>query len=232
VIASLTQKFKRLPAKERSQIVILVVCVIVTSYTLYAAMLWQDMFKAENLANRKANRIETRIGKLEEPKFSNEISDKNLAALEAQLAKSDELLAQATQQFIPLENATQLQQLKLTISELAERSGLTIKQFEVLGIKYKANNIKKDTGSNTGSNTGKNKGKGKGKGKNTLTKAIDSRNKYYQRPFFSIQAESRFFSLLDFIEALKKLNNIAIVRQIDIVRGEQGKLLITMKVLV
>jgi hypothetical protein len=207
MLPPLTKKFKRLPTKEKQQIIILIVCVVVTAYTLFAAMLWQEMFNAEKMANRKANRIETRIGKIEEPKFSSEISDKNLATLTARLKKSTQELSQLTQNFIPLDNAARLQNLKLNISELAENSGLNIKQFEVLGIKYKAN-------------------------EEELAEFTDTRRQYYQRPFFSIQAESRFFPLLDFIENLKKLDNVAIVKQIQIIKGEQGQLIINMKILV
>ncbi|MGL1958379.1 MAG: hypothetical protein OCD00_13790 [Colwellia sp.] len=207
MISSLKQKFKRLPAKDRKQIVILVICVVVTIYSLFAAMLWEEMFNAEKMANRKANRIETRIGKIEEPKFASEISDKNLKKLKSQLEQSNELLSQVTQRFVPLDDSDRLQKLKSNVSKLAEDLGLNIKQFEVLGIKYKIT-------------------------EEELTEFTDTRRKYYQRPLFSIEAESRFFPLLNFIEALKKLDNIAIVRQIDISRDEQGKLIISMKILV
>lgn len=207
MLTPLTKKFKRLPTKEKQQIITLIICIVVTAYTLFAAMLWQEMFNAEKMANRKANRIETRIGKIEEPKFRSEISNKNLVILTAQLEKSTQVLSQLTQNFIPLDNAARLQNLKLNISELAENSGLNIKKFEVLGIKYKAN-------------------------EEELTEFSNTHRKYYQRPFFSIQAESRFFPLLRFIEDLKKLDNIAIVKQIQIIKGEQGQLIINMKILV
>ncbi|MBL4900698.1 MAG: hypothetical protein JKX76_13895 [Colwellia sp.] len=203
----LKQKFKRLPAKDRSQVIILITCVAISAYGFFAALLWQDMFKAEKLANRKANRIETRIGKIEEPKLDSKISDKNLAKLQAELANSTETINKLTSRFIPFNDAERLQALKLNISELADDVNVNINNFEVLGAKLKAH-------------------------EEELTEYSDNRSKYYKRPYFSIEAESHFYPLLDFIQALDKLDNVAIVQKITIVRTEQGKLLITMKILV
>jgi len=181
--------------------------VAISAYGFFAALLWQDMFKAEKLANRKANRIETRIGKIEEPKLDSKISDKNLAKLQAELANSTETINKLTSRFIPFNDAERLQALKLNISELADDVNVNINNFEVLGAKLKAH-------------------------EEELTEYSDNRSKYYKRPYFSIEAESHFYPLLDFIQALDKLDNVAIVQKITIVRTEQGKLLITMKILV
>lgn len=207
MFSSLQQKFKRLPAKDRKQLIILIACIIISAYGFFAAMLWQDMFKAENLANRKANRIETRIGKIEEPKFNSAISDKNLVKLQTELASSTEAISKLTSKFIPFNNADRLQTLKLDISELADDVKVNIKNFEVLGAKLKAH-------------------------EEELTEYSDNRNQYYKRPYFSIEAESQFYPLLAFIQELSQLDNIAIVQKITITRGEQNKLIITMKILV
>jgi len=207
MFSSLSQKFKRLPAKDRSQVIILMVCVVISAYGFFAAMLWQDMFEAEKLANRKANRIETRIGKIEEPKFDSNISDKNLAKLQIELTASQAEIDQLTANFIPYNNADRLQSLKLDISELADEVDLKIKNFEVLGAKFKAH-------------------------EEELAEYTDTRSQYYKRPYFAIEAQSHFYSLLNFIQALKKLDNIAVVQKISITRAEQGNLIITMKILV
>ena len=207
MFSSLQQKFKRLPAKDRKQLIILIACIIISAYGFFAALLWQDMFKAEKMANRKANRIETRIGKIEEPKFSSAISDKNLVKLQAELASSTEAISKLTSKFIPFNNADRLQTLKLDISELADDFNVNIKNFEVLGAKLKAH-------------------------EEELAEYNDNHDQYYKRPYFSIEAESRFYPLLAFIQELSQLDNIAIVQKITIVRGEQNKLIITMKILV
>ncbi|PCI53618.1 MAG: hypothetical protein COB45_10205 [Gammaproteobacteria bacterium] len=207
MFSSLQQKFKRLPAKDRKQLIILIACIIISAYGFFAALLWHDMFKAEKMANRKANRIETRIGKIEEPTFNSAISDKNLVKLQTELASSTEAISKLTSKFIPFNNADRLQTLKLDISELADDVNVKIKNFEVLGAKLKAH-------------------------EEELAEYNDNRNQYYKRPYFSIEAESRFYPLLAFIQELSQLDNIAIVQKITIVRGEQNKLIITMKILV
>lgn len=207
MLSSLQQKYKRLPAKEKNQIIILVACVVISAYGFFAALLWQDMFEAEKLANRKANRIETRIGDIAEPKFDSKISDKNLAILQAELENANTNIKEITHKFIPINDADRLQQLKLDISELAEDMKLKISNFEVLGVELKAH-------------------------EEELTEFSDTRSQYYQRPYFAIEAQSRFYALLNFIQALNQLENIAIVQKISINRTETGNLTISMKILV
>jgi len=207
MISSLQQKYKRLPAKDKTQLIILIACIIVSAYGFFAALLWQEMFDAEKMANRKANRIETRIGKIEEPKFNSAISDKNLLKLQTELDQSKESISKLTEKFIPINDADRLQQLKLDISELADDVDLKIKSFEVLGAALKAH-------------------------EEELTEFTDTRNKYYKRPYFAIEAQSKFFPLLNFVQALNQLDNIALVQKITISRTEQGNLIISMKILV
>ncbi len=207
MLAQLIQRFKRLPAKDRTQIIVLISCITISLYGFWAAMLWQEMFEAEKLANRKANRIETRIGKIEEPKFSSEISDKNLKKLQQQLDKSNADIKKLTEKFIPITNTELLQQLKLNISELADDVEFEIKDFQVMGVKRKAS-------------------------EEELTEYTDTRKQYYQRPYFALQAQSNFYALLNFVHALQQLENLAIVQQLQIEYSGQGKLIINMKILV
>ncbi len=207
MLAQLIQRFKRLPAKDRTQIIVLISCITISLYGFWAAMLWQEMFEAEKLANRKANRIETRIGKIEEPKFSSEISDKNLKKLQQQLDKSNADIKKLTEKFIPITNTELLQQLKLNISELADDVEFEIKDFQVMGVKRKAS-------------------------EEELTEYTDIRKQYYQRPYFALQAQSNFYALLNFVHALQQLENLAIVQQLQIEYSGQGKLIINMKILV
>lgn len=207
MLGALQQKYKRLPAKEKSQIIILVTCVVISTYSFFAAMLWQDMFEAEKLANRKENRIETRIGKITEPTFSSDFTDKKLVELQQQLNKSNQDISALTEKFIPLNDADRLQQLKLDISQLADDVSLEINNFQVMGVELKPH-------------------------EEELSEYNDNHSQYYKRPYFAIEAKSRFFSLLNFIQALNQLDNLAIVQKISIIRGEQGNLVISMKILV
>ncbi len=207
MLSSLQQKYKRLPAKDKTQLIILVACIVISAYGFFAALLWQDMFKAEKLANRKANRIETRIGKIVEPKFNSDITDKKLKEFQQQLISSNEETTKLTAKFITVSDADKLQQLKLDISELADDVKLEINDFQVLGVEHKAH-------------------------EEELSEYSDTRSQYYKRPYFSIEAESKFYSLLNFIQALNQLDNLAIVQKINITRGEKGNLIISMKILV
>lgn len=47
---------------EKKQIWILLICSAVGGYGFYASIVWERMFEAEKLANRKADRIEKRVG--------------------------------------------------------------------------------------------------------------------------------------------------------------------------
>ncbi len=207
MLAKLQQKYKLLPAKEKIQIIALTVCIVLSAYGFTAAMMWQEMFEAEKMANRKANRIETRIGKIVEPKLSSDVSEVRLKKLTKELAKSTTALEGLTERFIPIDNAAQLQELKLTISQLADDVNLKINTFEVIGIEYKA-------------------------GEEELSEYTDTRRKYYQRPYFAIEGQSKFYALLNFLQALNQLDNLAIIQKITIERGEQGQLSVSMKIIV
>lgn len=207
MLAKLQQKYKLLPAKEKVQVIALTVCVVLSAYGFFAAMMWQEMFDVEKMANRKANRIETRIGKIVEPKLSSDVSEIRLKKLTEELAQSTESLNILTERFIPVNDAARLQELKLDISQLADDVDLKINTFEVIGIEYKTD-------------------------EEELSEYTDTRRKYYQRPYFSIEGQSNFYALLNFLQALNQLDNLAIIQQINIERGEQGKLIISMKIIV
>lgn len=207
MLAKLQQKYKLLPAKEKIQIIALTVCVVLSAYGFFAAMMWQEMFEAEKMANRKANRIETRIGKIVEPKLSSDVSEIRLKKLTKELMQSTEALNVLTERFIPVNDAARLQELKLDISQLADDVNLKINTFEVIGIEYKTD-------------------------EEELSEYTDTHRKYYQRPYFAIEGQSNFYALLNFLQALNQLDNLAIIQQINIERGEQGQLKITMKIIV
>ena len=207
MLSQMKQRYKRLPAKDKTQLIILVACVTISLYGFGAAILWQEMFEAEKLANRKANRIETRIGKIEEPKFDRHISEGNLNKLQAELAASYQEIQSLTDKFIAINDAEKLQALKLSISELADDVELDIQDFKVLNIKLKP-------------------------GQEELAEYQDIRRQYYQRPYFALQAQSNFYALLSFIQALGQLDNIAIVHQLQVEYSGQGKLAISMKIMV
>lgn len=196
-----------MPAKDKTQLTILISCIIVSAYGFWAATLWQEMFEAEKMANRKANRIETRIGKIEEPKFDRKISTNSLKKLEQELASSYQQVTTLTSDFIDIDNAEKLQAIKLDISELADNVKLDIQDFKVLGISHKS-------------------------GEEELSEYLDIRKQYYQRPYLSLQAQGDFFSLLNFLDAISTLENVAVVQQLEVNYVGQGRLAITMKILV
>jgi len=207
MLAKLQQKYKLLPTKEKAQIIALTVCVVLSAYGFTAALMWQEMFEAEKMANRKANRIETRIGKIVEPKLSSDVSEIRLKKLSKELAQSTEALDELTKRFIPIDNAARLQELKLDVSQLADDINLKINTFEVIGIEYKTD-------------------------EEELSEYTDTRRKYYQRPYFAIEGQGKFYALLNFLQALNQLDNIAIIQKITIERSEQGQLKVSMKIIV
>lgn len=207
MLTPLLKKYKSRSQKERMQIIALVVCVIVSAYGFLAAMTWQEMFETEKLANRKANRIETRLGKIVEPEYNSNISEVRRKKLNIELSESTEALSKLTEKFIPINNAMRLQELKLEISQLADDMNVKINTFDVKGIEYKTD-------------------------EEELSEYNDTRRKYYQRPYFAIEGKTKFYALLNFLEALNELENIAIIKKINIDRGDQGLLLVSMTIIV
>ncbi len=206
MIAPLIQAFKTRPKQERIQIVTLLVATIVCAYGFWASTVWTEMFEVEKMANRKANRIETRLGKVEAPKFDVKISDAALEKKQKALLASTEKLKLLTQQFIPLADTGRLQQLKLNISELADGVKLDIKDFQVSKLSSKT--------------------------QEELLEYDDFHGQYYQRPYFMIEAQSQFLGLLAFLKALSELDNLAVVKQLDVTYLGQGQLKIKMKILI
>jgi Tfp pilus assembly protein PilO len=200
-------KYKSLSDKDQRLMIVLIICVLVSGYGFWAAMLWQDMFEAEKLANRKENRIETRIGKVEAPKFDSSISEKRLQELSDELLISQDKIEKLTHRFIQLDNAGLVQKIKLKVSELADESGVKIETFEIINIKRKP-------------------------GTEEIDEYNDVRQKYYNRPLVAIQASSNYFSLLAFLKGLNSLEKLAVVKHLQIERQAAGRLLIKMKIMV
>lgn len=123
---ALIARYRTMPAREQKLLWVFMVVMVLAGYLFWAAMVWQDMFNAEKLANRKANRIETRIGDLDTPTLENGISEKVQEQLQSEITQQEAALRYLLSQRLPLDSAGPREQLKLEVAKLAKSQNLTV----------------------------------------------------------------------------------------------------------
>lgn len=84
---------------------------------------------AENMVNRRLNRIQTRATLPDPPKVTPEKLEKQLTALTVKQPQMQERVAKREAHFVSLETVDELRQLRLGIAKLAKASGLNVKRF-------------------------------------------------------------------------------------------------------
>lgn len=115
----LSEKYHALTSKEQKQLKFIIGFSLLSAYLFYAAYLWQDMFNAEKLANRKADRIEKRIGEIKPPELEDGINEKTLEELLQKEKTLEEELLGYSSQLLPLGDSAAREELKLSLTQLA-----------------------------------------------------------------------------------------------------------------
>ena len=126
------QKYYGLDGREKKQLWFIIGLSLLASYFFFSAWLWQQMFDAEKMANRRANRIETRIGKIEPPRLQDGVSEGVLKAETEHQKVLEEQLKALAGNLLPLDNAGIREQFKLELAQLAETNNMRVNRVKAL----------------------------------------------------------------------------------------------------
>ena len=143
-------------------------------------MTWQAMFNTEKLANRKANRIETRVGALETPTLESGISEKVFNQLTTSIAQQEAQLRYLLSDMMPLDTPAPREQLKLEISRLVIRHQLT-----PVGLNTSDDGLRESIAGMSGE---------------LLRRHFES------RPTLHLRVQGNYLNLIDFIDGLNTLS--------------------------
>ena len=186
-------RYQKLPKKEQTQIIILFVCMVLSAYMIVAVMMYENMFKVENLSNRKQNRIEARLEKFEMPESKPGFGIDNLNKLNKELAIREKELMAIGKKLMPMDEPTARQQTKLSITYLAEKHRIDIEQLDTAGTEIR----KSDQGLSG----------------EALIAIFD------QRTVFSVSAQAQYFDFIDFVEDLPILPYLNYITKLEITPG-------------
>lgn len=190
MIQLIANKFQSLAAKERKQIIFLLASSLLAGYFFWAASVWQGLFDARKFADRRANRIELKVGDVNPPELKSEVSEKRLKSLQAQLTAKEQQLETFVSKLLPVDNRLALENHKLDITRLAESQGLEIGNFT----------------------SGFSKAASKSSG--------NSLQALKNRPRFKLEAQGGYFQLIGFLDGLNQLTYLTRVENLALSRGD------------
>ncbi len=183
--------WRRMTAGEKNRVIILLTALIIAAYFLlqYPSS-HERAFESEKLLNRKINRIETRFGKIPEPDASATQLERRLGELKTGLERTRTRLASLSPRFASLDSVSDLQRLRLEITQLSETSGINVLRLS------KLNESKNQA---TAQETGE-----------LLRQETANR---FGRPLLTLSAEGHYHALMRFLEGLQGLTfNVSVVR--------------------
>lgn len=125
----ITEKYQLMPERERKLLWILIGCAVAAGYLFWAAFTWEKMFHVEKMANRKADRIEKRLGEVKIPKLEEGISQQTLEAAQNNLKAQTQELRTLAANLMPLNDAGAREALKLELAQLASSNFLRVSRL-------------------------------------------------------------------------------------------------------
>lgn len=194
------EKYLNLSSKERKQVLVLVIFSLLAGYLFYAAQTWQAMFHTEKMANRKADRIEKRIGEFKAPELEDGISVQVLSKLEAQLQKQEASLKDYANSLMPIGDATAREALKLELTQLAYANQLRVARMKASELKPSVD----------------------------VAKLSGEKLRAYlqERPVFKLVLSGQFLNLVSFVDGLNQLKYQVYVSDLNIeLLNDQNSLL-------
>ncbi len=191
----LSSRYRRMPARDRRLLWIFLGVSLISAYMFWAAMTWQQMFHVEKMANRKANRIETRLGDFKVPEAGASVSEKDLQKLRDQVQAYEQQLQQIGATMLPLHESGSREQLKLELTRLAEDNQLSVASFRTLG-----SVLRPPVESLSGQSL---------------------RDYFRDRPRFELEMSGRYFDLVAFVDGLRHLSFQSYVGNLRIERHDQ-----------
>ena len=194
---NLLNKFNVLSQKEKSQVVTLTACIMISTYMVVAVLMYEKMFRLESLSNRKQNRIEVRLKPTEIPEIPRGFTQKDLDKINKEYAELKVELEEFESKLMPINNPKPTQETKLAITYLAQEYRIGIHQLDTVSVLQ------------TNTSGAHNKG----------TRLID----YNQRTVFSIKTRAQYYDFIRFAENLSSLPYQTHIRQLDISQQGDGK---------
>lgn len=188
-------KFRSRPAREQKQIILIVLLGSIGSYGLLATHMWQTMFEAQKMADRRANRIDTRIGDYKAPEIDAGLTSAQLDTAHTQLNTIEKRLINLSARLLPLDSPEPRESLKLEVTRLATQHGISITHMTV---------------SNTETRLLPSEFSGEA-----------LRDLFNKRPLFQIKGQGDFYSFIDFTESLKSLPYRCFIPNFSIARPEE-----------
>lgn len=196
----LKEKYLNLSGKERKQVLVLVIFSLLAGYLFYAAQTWQEMFHTEKMANRKADRIEKRIGEFKAPELEEGVSEQVLSKLEEQLQKQEASLKGYANSLMPIGDATAREALKLELTQLAYANQLRVARMKASELKPSVNV--------------------------TQLAGEQLRNYLQERPVFKLVLSGQFLNLVGFVDGLNQLKYQVYVSDLNVeLLNDQNSLL-------
>lgn len=193
-------RYQRLSDKEKKQVWTLIVFSVMATYLFYAAYTWQAMFNTEKMANRKADRIEKRIGDFKPPELEDGISHQVLEKLLTQLQKQEEGLKNDAAILLPVGDATAREALKLELTQLAYSNQLRLARMKTSELKSSVD-------------------------LDSLSSA-ELRAYLQNRPTFKLELSGQFLNLVQFVDRLNQLSYQAYVSDLNVeLLNDQNSLL-------
>lgn len=191
----ISDKYQKMSPRDRKLLKIFVVLIMLSGYLFWAALTWQEMFNTEKMANRKANRIETRVGSLETPTLENGISEKALNQLQESIAQQEAQLRYLLSDMMPLDTPAPREKLKLEIAHLIKNRNLSL-------VRLNASND--DLRESVDNMTGE-----------VLRRHLQT------RPSFHLRLEGHYLDLIGFIEGLRELSYVTYVTNMTAERHDE-----------
>jgi hypothetical protein len=186
----LVKRFMALSKKERNQVLVLTLCVVISSYMVVAVLMFENMFKVENLSNRKQNRIELRLGKFEIPEIKPGFTQKELNKINVVLEEKTQELQLFKERLMPMDRPKPRQQTKLEITYLAQKSNINVAQLETSHNEVPRSSSRKSTS--------------------------DLEQFFSQRTVFNITAQAQYFDFINFVNSLSALPYLNYIKRLEV----------------
>ncbi|WP_421867222.1 hypothetical protein [Motiliproteus sp.] len=195
---AIKQRYRNLSSTERKQLLFVIALLSLGAYLLLAAMMWEQMFQAEKLANRKQNRIDVRIGNYEAPEIDPAFTQDALDQVNGKLRGIEQQLLRLNQTLLPLDAPDLKEQTKLELTRLATGNQIQIVELHTLN------------------------GATRELPEELQGQAIHEL--FRDRPYFRVLCRGGYFDFIRYIDSLDQLSFRGFIRNLQIQPGETGPL--------
>lgn len=191
--------FPELSTGDKNRLMLLFIAVVIALYFgIWYQQSSSDLMRAENLVNRRLDRIEKRAKPPELSAIPVKSIERELAQLDQVLEFTNGELNSLKSGFVSLENPTDLQTLRLEVSELARASGVEVMRVSGIGVNA-ADEVRSIS--------------------DALALKTDNR---FGRPLMSMTARGTFNAFLSFLDGLEDLSKHVVVVRVALSANQSG----------